>query len=88
MKDAQSAAEGAAPHLVDYVEKLASGLREQMKRDFTGRLHKQLEQMKWPSKDLRLSEELMVQWKGDVELLLELQMPYGLLLAMISLKCF
>lgn len=88
MKDAQPAAEGAAPHLVDYIEKLASGLREQMKRDFTGRLQKRLEQMKWSSKDLRLSEELMAQWRGDVELLLGLQTLYGLLLAMVSLKCF
>ena len=79
LKDAQPAAEGAAPHLVDYVEKLASGLREHMKRDFTSRLQKSLEQMKWPSKDLHLPEDLVAQWRSDVELLLDLQTPYGLL---------
>lgn len=76
LKDAQPAAEGAAPHLVDYVEKLASGLREHMKTEFTSRLQKTLEQMKWPSKELRLSEDVMAQWRSDVGLLLDLQMPY------------
>lgn len=76
LKDAQPAAEGAAPHLVDYVEKLASGLREHMKTDFTSRLQKRLEDMNWPSKDLRLGEDVMVQWRNDVELLLDLQTPY------------
>lgn len=76
LKDAQPAAEGAAPHLVDYVEKLASGLREHMKTEFTSRLHKTLEQMKWPSRELRLSEDVMAQWRSDVGLLLDLQMPY------------
>ncbi|KAI9929055.1 hypothetical protein ASPWEDRAFT_49283 [Aspergillus wentii DTO 134E9] len=75
LRDAQPAAEGAAPHLVDYVEKLASALREQMKGDFTNRLQKRLEQMKWPSRDLHLPDDLMAQWRGDVELLLDLQTP-------------
>lgn len=73
----QPAAEGAAPHLVDYVEKLATGLGKHMKQDFTSRLQKNLEQMNWPSKDLQLSEDLLTQWRSNVELLLGLQMPYG-----------
>lgn len=81
LRDAQPAAEGAAPHLVDYVEKLASALREQMKGDFTNRLQKRLEQMKWPSRDLHLPDDLMAQWRDDVELLLDLQTPYGSSLA-------
>lgn len=84
LKDAQPAAEGAAPHLIDYVEKLASGLREHIKRDFTSRLQKSLEQMKWPSKDLHLPEDLMAQWRSDVELLLDLQTPYGL----FAFRCY
>lgn len=83
LKDAQPAAEGAAPHLVDYVEKLATGLREHMKADFSSRLQKSLEEMKWPSKDLRLREDVIVQWRSDVELLLDLQTPYGLPLAVV-----
>ena len=74
---AQPAAEGAAPHLVDYVEKLATGLGEHMKQEFTRRLQKNLEQMKWPSKDLQLSDVLLTQWRSNVELLLGLQTPYG-----------
>lgn len=80
LKAAQPAAEGAAPHLVDYVEKLAMGLREHMKQDFTSRLQKSLEQMKWPLKDLQLSEDLLAQWRSNVELLLGLQIPYELIL--------
>lgn len=80
LKEAQPRAEGAAPHLVDYVEKTASTLREQMKGDFGGRLQKNLEQMNWPSKDLRLADDLMAKWRDDVELLLDLQTPYVLLL--------
>jgi len=79
LKAAQPAAEGAAPHLVDYVEKLVTGLGEHMKQDFTSRLQKNLEQMKWPSKDLQLSEDLLAQWRSNLELLLGLQTPYGLL---------
>lgn len=77
LKDAQPAAEGAAPHLVDRTEQLASALRGQMKGVFSSRLQKILEQMKWPVKDLRLTDDLITQWKGDVELLLDLQSPYG-----------
>ncbi|KAH8426986.1 uncharacterized protein LDX57_004709 [Aspergillus melleus] len=73
---AQPAAEGAAPHLVDYVGKLASALREQLKGDFTRRFQGTLEQMKWPSKDLHFPEDLKSQWKTNVELLLDLQTPY------------
>lgn len=78
LKDAQPAAEGAAPHLVDYTEKLASALRERMKGEYSGRLQKRLEQIKWPSKDLHLPGDLTSQWRDDAELLLDLQTPYGL----------
>lgn len=77
LKDAQPAAEGAAPHLVDYTEKLASALREQMKGEFSGRLQKRLDQMRWPSKELHLPDDLTSQWREDAELLLDLQTPYG-----------
>lgn len=75
LKDAQPAAEGAAPHLVDHTAKLASVLREEMKANFIKRLQKTLEQMKWPVKDLHLTDSLVSQWKSDVELLLGLQIP-------------
>lgn len=76
LNEAQPAAEGASPHLVDYVGKLASKLREHMKTEFTTRFRATLEQMKWPSKDLDFPENLRQQWANNVELLLELQIPY------------
>ncbi|GAB1194642.1 hypothetical protein APSETT444_003888 [Aspergillus pseudonomiae] len=75
LKEAQPAAEGAAPHLVDYIGKLASALRDHMKTDFTKRLQGTLEEMKWPSKDLYFPDNLRAQWKEYVELLLDLQTP-------------
>ncbi|KAL4810559.1 TIP-1 family-domain-containing protein [Aspergillus unguis] len=75
LHEAQPAAEGASPHLVDYVEKLASKLREHLKGEFTARLRTNLEQMKWPSKDLNFPESLRQQWADNVELLLDLQIP-------------
>jgi hypothetical protein len=76
LKDAQPAAEGAAPHLVDYTDKLASALRQQMKKYFGDRLQKTLEEMKWPTRQLNLTDQLLAQWRQDVELLIDLQLPY------------
>jgi len=76
LKDAQPAADGAAPHLVDYTEKLASGLREQLRRDFSGQLQRVLEKMKWPGKELTLTDGLIKEWMDCVRLLLDLQEPY------------
>lgn len=76
LNKAQPAAEGASPHLVDYVGQMASRLREQMRMEFTNRLRSTLEQMKWPSKELNFPENLRNQWADNVELLLDLQIPY------------
>ncbi|KAJ5188606.1 hypothetical protein N7491_004926 [Penicillium cf. griseofulvum] len=75
LKDAQPAADGAAPHLVDYTDKLASALRQQMKKYFDDRLQKTLEEMKWPTRQLNLTDQLLAQWRQDVELLIDLQLP-------------
>ena len=76
LKDAQPAAEGAAPHLVDYTDKLASALRQQMKKYFGDRLQKTLEELKWPTKQLNVTDQLLARWRQDVELLIDLQLPY------------
>lgn len=76
LKNAQPAAEGAAPHLVDYTNNLASALRQQMKKYFGDRLQKTLQELKWPARELNLTDELLDRWKQDVELLLDLQAPY------------
>ncbi|PGH18899.1 hypothetical protein AJ80_04317 [Polytolypa hystricis UAMH7299] len=75
LKFAQPAAEGAAPHLVDRAEKLANTLRDQMVKAFGDNLRKALEKMKWPSKELDLRPELILEWTDAVDLLLELQEP-------------
>lgn len=76
LKDAQPAAEGAAPHLVDYTDKLASALRQQMKKYFSDRLQKTLEELKWPTRQLNVTDQLLARWRQDVELLIDLQLPY------------
>ncbi|KAJ9486797.1 hypothetical protein VN97_g6543 [Penicillium thymicola] len=75
LKDAQPAAEGAAPHLVDYTDKLASALRQQMKTYFSDRLQKTLEELKWPTRQLNVTDQLLARWRQDVELLIDLQLP-------------
>ncbi|CAG8942204.1 unnamed protein product [Penicillium salamii] len=75
LKDAQPAAEGAAPHLIDYTDKLASALRQQMKKFFGDRLQNTLQDIKWPTRELNLSDQLLARWRQDVELLLDLQTP-------------
>lgn len=75
LNEAQPAAEGASPHLVDYVGRLASKVREHLKGDLSNQFRVTLEQMKWPSKELHFPESLRKQWIGNVELLLELQIP-------------
>jgi hypothetical protein len=76
LKEAQPAAEGAAPHLINYTEKLASALRQQLKKFFGDRLQKTLEALKWPTRELNITEKLLAQWRDGVELLIDLQMPY------------
>ncbi|PYH40430.1 RINT-1 family protein [Aspergillus saccharolyticus JOP 1030-1] len=75
LNDAQPAAEGAAPHLVDYVGKLVFALREQMKNNLSQRLQGTMDRMKWPSKDLQFSDAVLADWKENVGLLLDLQIP-------------
>ncbi|KAJ5239740.1 hypothetical protein N7468_004359 [Penicillium chermesinum] len=75
LKEAQPAAEGAAPHLVDYTEKLAFALREELRKIFGGNLEQTLESLKWPTRQLNITDSLLAQWKQDVELLIELQIP-------------
>ncbi|KAJ5925709.1 hypothetical protein N7454_008348 [Penicillium verhagenii] len=75
LKEAQPAAEGAAPHLVDYTEKLASALRDQLKKFFGDQLQRTLTSLKWPTRELNITDMLLDQWRQDVELLIDLQTP-------------
>ncbi|KAK2739484.1 hypothetical protein FQN55_009449 [Onygenales sp. PD_40] len=75
LKHAQPAAEGAAPHLIDYAMNIANNIREQMIKAFEDNLEQVLKKMKWPSKELDFSDKLINEWTDAVELLLELQEP-------------
>ncbi|KAL9101668.1 MAG: hypothetical protein Q9187_009212, partial [Circinaria calcarea] len=75
LKQAQPAAEDAAPHLVDHVERAASTLWKQMKDAFALDFENTLAKMKWPGKDVNLAGQLEHEWAEGVERLLELQEP-------------
>ncbi|KAL8849798.1 MAG: hypothetical protein Q9221_005214 [Calogaya cf. arnoldii] len=75
LKEAQPAAEDAAPHLVDHVEKTAQHLWKQMKDAFASDFEKVLTRLKWPGKDVTLAGSLEQEWAEGVEKLLELQEP-------------
>lgn len=70
---AQPAAEGAAPHLVDQVERKVDGLYEELKKSLESALQKTLEKMSWPKKELKLVDNLVQTWRDQVEKLLDLQ---------------
>ncbi|KAI4204276.1 MAG: hypothetical protein LQ350_001256 [Teloschistes chrysophthalmus] len=75
LKEAQPAAEDAAPHLVDHVEKTAQSLWKQMKDAFGGDFEKTLAKLKWPGRDIKLVGALEEEWIEGVKRLLELQEP-------------
>jgi hypothetical protein len=75
VKAAQPAAEGAAPHLVDYVENSATMLWKQMKDAFGAEFEETLTKMKWPAKDTTVPGDLETEWAEGVVKLLDLQEP-------------
>ena len=75
LKAAQPVAENAAPHLVNYVEKSAQSLWEQMKDAFAQDFEFVLAQIQWPHKDASLDGTLEQEWISGVERLLDLQQP-------------
>lgn len=75
LKEAQPAAEDAAPHLIDHVDKTVQTLWKQMKDAFARDFEETLTKMKWPGKDVTLSGSLEQKWTAGVEKLLDLQEP-------------
>ncbi len=75
LRAAQPAAEDAAPHLVDHVDRTARLLWTQMKDAFATDFEKTLKKMQWPSKDTILQGTLKQEWTEGVKKLLELQEP-------------
>jgi hypothetical protein len=75
LKEAQPAAEDAAPHLVDHVDRTARTLWKQMKDAFASDFEATLKTMQWPGKDATLDGSLEQEWHDGVKKLLELQEP-------------
>jgi hypothetical protein len=75
LRHLQPAAEGAAPHLVDHVEKSSQALWQQMKDILGKELEVVLEKINWPSKDASLLGDRLREWEDAVGKLLELQEP-------------
>ena len=76
LKEAQPAAEDAAPHLVDHVDRTTRTLWGQMKDAFASEFEETLERMQWPGKNLQLTVEVEKEWTAGVGRLLDLQEPY------------
>ncbi|KAM0798690.1 TIP-1 family-domain-containing protein [Usnea florida] len=75
LKDAQPAAEDAAPHLIDHVDRTTRTLWKQMKYAFAGEFEATLKKMHWPRNDITLDGQLEQEWTNGVKNLLELQEP-------------
>ena len=75
LQEAQPAAEGAAPHLLDQVEQQQFKIYTHIRDAVNHELSETLAQMKWPSKELRLRNETMAKWSAQVDTLLLLQEP-------------
>lgn len=75
IKDAQAAAEGAAPHLLDFVEHESDSLYTDIKADLESTLQKTLDTVGWPKKELKLYGDLVSRLTNQIEHLLELQEP-------------
>ncbi|MCJ1311402.1 RAD50-interacting protein 1 [Agyrium rufum] len=75
LKQAQPAAEFAAPHLIDHVETAAKRVWSQMRDSFASDFEETLREMQWPQKEAAFPPELEQQWSKGVESLLQLQEP-------------
>ena len=75
LKEAQPAAEDAAPHLIDHVDQTARTLWKQMKDTFASDFEATLKKMGWPRADISMEESLEQEWNQGVKKLLELQEP-------------
>ena len=75
LRDAQPAAEDAAPHLIDHVERTVQILWKQMKDAFGNEFQKTLTKIKWPGENIEMTEKLEQEWSNGVKRLLDLQEP-------------
>ncbi|KAF2087230.1 RINT-1 family protein [Saccharata proteae CBS 121410] len=72
----QEVAEGAAPHLLDHVARMAGNLRGQLYDAFAADLEAVLKKLDWPKRpELALLGSLQEDWTRSVIRLLDLQQP-------------
>lgn len=71
----QSAAEGAAPHLVDQVSHTLQESREALKQIFAAQLDKTVEKVLWPKRGVPLPESLVPEFHAVCVRLLSMQQP-------------
>ncbi|KAL9049976.1 MAG: hypothetical protein Q9162_006918 [Coniocarpon cinnabarinum] len=71
----QRAAEGAAPHLIDFVERSVTDLRSHMRETFAQQLEQVMDKILWPKKTVALPMSLLEGFNTAVGRLLALQKP-------------
>ena len=75
MNPLQEAAEGAAPHLLDYMARQVQELRRKIQTSFAGDLEKTLKKMNWPHATKTVPLAVQKEWRTNVKRLLDLQWP-------------
>ncbi|RMZ76374.1 hypothetical protein DV737_g4871, partial [Chaetothyriales sp. CBS 132003] len=72
LQQAQPAAEGASPHLIDHVEQITLKLKEDISAGLVKTFQATLEKMNWPKKELNLPGPTLSAWGEQASLLLKL----------------
>ena len=75
LRPLQEAAEGAAPHLIDYVSGQIHELRLVIQKSFSEQMEQTLKKMNWPKAATAVPLALEQEWSTNVGKLLDLQMP-------------
>lgn len=73
LRPLQDAAEGAAPHLLDYIARQAEDLRQTIQNSFAADLEGTLKKMNWPKPTDTVPLALEKEWSANVVRLLKLQ---------------
>lgn len=71
----QEAAEGAAPHLLDYIVRQVHSLRDTIRKSFAEALENTLKKISWPKHLEAIPLALETEWATNVGRLLDLQKP-------------
>ncbi|WEW55186.1 hypothetical protein PRK78_000615 [Emydomyces testavorans] len=72
---AQTAADSAAPHLLDYVMTLTGRIKDSLLNEYSENLRSTLKRMQWPTRKPQMDDIVINEWTHWVQLLLQLQEP-------------